>query len=235
MRRADRLFQIVQFLRGGRLVTARDLAQRLEVSERTIYRDVAELIGTGVPITGEAGMGYVMRGGFDIPPLMFTSDELEAVLLGVRMVRAWSGTHLAQAATEALAKIEAVVPESLRGDMARSRLFAPTILIGDDQRGILDLLRQAVAETRVIRFDYTREDGERSTRSCRPLGMYFWGKVWTLVGWCEYRDDFRTFRPDRMENLEVEDRTFRSEPGRTLRDYLARMGVDPKAAAGGFS
>ena len=235
MRRADRLFQIVQFLRGGRLVTARDLAQRLEVSERTIYRDVAELIGTGVPITGEAGIGYVMRGGYDIPPLMFTSDELEAVLLGVRMVRAWSGTHLAQAAAEAMAKIEDVIPEGLRADMARSRLFAPTVMVGDDQRSTLDRLRQAVSESRAIRFDYVREDGQRSTRSCRPLGMYFWGKVWTLVGWCELRDDFRTFRPDRMEEVTVEERTFRQEPGRTLRDYLTRMGVDPRAAAGGFA
>lgn len=232
MRRADRLFQIVQFLRGGRMVTARDLAQRLEVSERTIYRDVAELIGTGVPITGEAGMGYVMRGGFDIPPLMFTADELEAVLLGVRMVQAWAGTQLAAAAAEAMAKIDAVVPAGLRDGMARSRLFASPIMVPMDQRLLFDQLRRAIGETRVIRFDYTREDGECSSRCCRPLGLYFWGKVWTLVAWCELRDDFRTFRPDRMAGRVLEDRTFRSAPGQHLADFLRRMGVDPALAGG---
>lgn len=231
MRRADRLFQIVQFLRGGRLVTARNLAQRLEVSERTIYRDVAELIGTGVPITGEAGVGYVLRGGYDIPPLMFTADELEAVVVGVRMVRAWSGNQLSQAAAEAMAKIEAVVPERLRDGIARSRHYVPDVMVGAEQRLVLDQIRQAIGETRVIRFDYAREDGERSSRCCHPLGLYFWGKVWTLVGWCELRDDFRTFRPDRMAALCLENRTFRSQKGRTLHDFLRRMGVEP--AAGG--
>lgn len=233
MRRADRLFQIVQALRGGRLTTARDLARRLEVSERTIYRDVAELVGSGVPITGEAGMGYVLRDGYDIPPLMFTRDELEAVLVGVRMVRAWAGAELADAAGEAMAKIESVVPEPLRDQMARSRLFAPPILLPDALRQVLDRLRQAMGEHRVVRFAYTREDGERSERSCAPLGLYFWGKVWTLVGWCELRDDFRTFRPDRMAELSVEERKFRPQPGRTLPDYLRRIGVDP-SVAGGF-
>lgn len=235
MRRADRLFQIVQCLRGGRLVTARDLSQRLEVSERTIYRDMAELIGTGVPITGEAGVGYVLRDGFDIPPLMFTADELEAVLVGIRMVRAWSGTQLAQAATEAMAKIEAVVPQALRDGMARSRLYVPDMMVTNDQRHVLDQLRQAIGETRVLRFDYAREDGERSSRCCHPLGLYFWGKVWTLVGWCELRDDFRTFRPDRMVDLALEDRTFRPQKGRSLHDFLRRMGVDPAVGLGGFA
>lgn len=233
MRRADRLFQIVQALRGGRMVTARDLARRLEVSERTIYRDMAELIGTGVPITGEAGIGYVLRGGFDIPPLMFTADELEAVLVGMRMVRAWGGAQLAQAATEAMAKIEAVVPEPLRDGMARSRLYVPDMALPPEQRLLLDQLRQATGERRVIRFGYTREDGERSDRCCHPLGLYFWGKVWTLVGWCELRDDFRTFRPDRMVAVQIEDRTFRPVTGRTLADFLRRIGVDPVVVSDG--
>ena len=105
MRRADRLFQIVQYLRGGRLTTARDLAEKLEVSERTIYRDVADLIGSGVPIEGEAGVGYVMRAGYEVPPLMFTRPEVAALVAGARMVRAWGGDELARAAEEALVKI----------------------------------------------------------------------------------------------------------------------------------
>lgn len=220
MRRADRLFQIVQALRGGRLVTARDLAHRLEVSERTIYRDMAELMATGVPITGEAGSGYVLRGGFDIPPLMFTADEVEALLVGARMVKAWGGTTLVRAAEEALAKIEAVIPSALRDGMAQSRLFAPGFSLSDDARARLDLLRNAIAGRRFIQFGYTDEAGGESVRRCRPLGLYFWGKVWTLVGWCELRNDFRMFRIDRMGDPTVEDVRFQPEPGRNLTDFL---------------
>lgn len=234
MRRADRLFQIVQALRGGRLTTARDLARRLEVSERTVYRDVAELIGSGVPIAGEAGLGYILRDGYDVPPLMFTRDELEAVLVGVRMVRALAGSQLAAAATEALAKVEAVVPEEARGQLALSRVYVPAPLLSEELRTLLDHLRQAIGGQRVIRFAYTREDGERSERSCQPLGLYFWGKVWTVVGWCELRDDFRTFRVDRMRSLTTEDRRFSLRPGRTLADFLRRVGVDPAKASGGI-
>lgn len=220
MRRADRLFRIVQCLRGGRLVTARDLAERLEVSERTIYRDMVELMGSGVPIEGEAGMGYVLKSGFDIPPLMFTRDEMEALLVGARLLRAWAGSQLAEAAVEAMAKIEAVIPESLRDGMAGSRLFAPDIMLPLELRLVLDQIRQAMGEKRVLRFDYTREDGQASSRSCHPLGLYFWGKVWTLVGWCELRDDFRVFRADRIAGLLIEERMFREQTGRTLKDYL---------------
>ncbi|MBC7951729.1 MAG: YafY family transcriptional regulator [Rhodospirillaceae bacterium] len=230
MRRADRLFQIVQCLRGGRLVTARDLAQRLEVSERTIYRDMAELIGTGVPITGEAGVGYVLRGGFDIPPLMFTADEVEALLVGARMVKAWGGTTLVRAAEEALAKIEAVIPSALRDGMAQSRLFAPGFSLPDDARELLDLLRDAITGRRFIHFGYTDESGSDSERRCRPLGLYFWGKVWTLVGWCELRSDFRMFRIDRMRAPTVEDMRFQPEPGRNLTDFLRT--VIPAGASG---
>ena len=115
MRRADRLFQIVQHLRGGRLVTARMLGERLEVSERTIYRDIADLQSTGVPIDGEAGVGYIMREGFDLPPLMFTRDEIVALVAGARMVRAFGGADMARAAEEALVKISAVLPEAENG------------------------------------------------------------------------------------------------------------------------
>ncbi len=111
MRRADRLFQIVQSLRGGRLVTARQLSERLEVSERTIYRDVADLVGSGVPVEGEAGVGYILRDGFDLPPLMFTRDEIVALVAGARLIRAWGGQDMARAAEEALVKITAFLPE----------------------------------------------------------------------------------------------------------------------------
>ena len=126
MRRADRLFQIVQLLRGGRLVTARLLAEKLEVSERTIYRDIADLQGSGVPVEGEAGVGYLMRDGYDLPPLMFTRDEIAALVAGARMVRAWGGLSMARAAEEALIKIGSVLPDARRPTVEATAIFAPS-------------------------------------------------------------------------------------------------------------
>lgn len=229
MRRADRLFEIVQLLRGGRLVTARQLAQRLELSERTIYRDIRDLQTAGVPIEGEAGVGYVLRGGFDIPPLMFTRGEIEALVLGARLVQAWGGQLLATGATEALAKIEAVVPEKLRGQIAATPLYAPGLAMSDELRRRVDDLNRATQERRIIAFAYTRADGAGSKRRAWPLGLHFWSGVWTLSAWCEERDDFRTFRLDRMTRLDVLDERFRSVPGRTLRDYLKRVAEEFEA------
>jgi predicted DNA-binding transcriptional regulator YafY len=223
MRRADRLFQIVQHLRGGRLVTARSLGERLEVSERTIYRDVADLISCGVPIDGEAGVGYIMRSGFDLPPLMFTRSELTALTLGARLVKAWGGTELARAAEEALVKIEAVLPEREKRMVDETPLFAIAFGMEDSTRDAIDRLDGAIREQRRIRISYASLDEEMSERNVRPLGLYFWGKTWTLAAWCELRADFRNFRADRITGLvECGDR-FRHEPGKTLKDFVAQM------------
>lgn len=220
MRRADRLFRLVQALRGGRLMTARTLAERLEVSERTIYRDVRDLLLSGVPIEGEAGVGYVLRAGFDLPPLMFDRAEIEAVVLGTRMARAWGGARLAAAAEEALRKIEAVLPPALRERVDRTRLYAPGAKARDAVRARLDVLHAAIDANRRTRFAYTTEDGTATEREVRPLGLFFWGGVWTLAAWCELRRDFRTFRVDRMADLTAA-APFPREPGRGLNDYLA--------------
>ena len=144
MRRADRLFQIVQYLRGGRLVTAADLAERLEVSKRTIYRDVADLIGSGVPIEGEAGIGYIMRQGYDLPPLMFTNDEIVALVAGARLIRAWGGTAMAAAAEEALVKIAEVLPDEARARVARVQIHAIGMgAMTPDLRDRLDRIERA--------------------------------------------------------------------------------------------
>lgn len=216
MRRADRLFQIVQVLRGGRLVTARRLAQRLDVSERTIYRDVRDLSLSGVPIEGEAGVGYVLR-GFDVPPLMFTSEEIEALVLGARMVEAYGGERLAQSARDALSKIEAAVPAGLKEQLLRTRLFAPAL---HESPGTMDDVRVAIHERRKIECGYKREDGESSLRVLQPLALYFWGRVWTVAAWCELRRDFRSFRLDRMSSLRVLEERFEERPGHSLADFL---------------
>ena len=144
MRRADRLFQIVQHFRGGRLVTAQKLGQWLEVSERTIYRDIADLQSTGVPIDGEAGVGYMMREGFDLPPLMFTRDEIVALVAGARMVRAFGGATMARAAEEALVKIGAVLPDAEKDRIARTEIHTPMWVVSDADRDAIDLIERAV-------------------------------------------------------------------------------------------
>ena len=223
MRRADRLFRIVQFLRLGRLLTARALAEKLEVSQRTIYRDVQDLQLSGTPIEGEAGVGYTIRRDFDLPPLMFTRSELTALVLGARLVRAWGGAENVIAATQALQRIEAVLPADLRSELDSILLYAPGYQMQQHLRELLDELHAACLARRVVTFGYAREDGERSTRSVRPLALVFWSGVWTLTSWCELRKDFRTFRIDRMEQVAVLEREFIPKRGQRLEDYLRKI------------
>ena len=222
MRRADRLFQIVQYLRGGRLLTARTLAERLEVSERTIYRDVADLIGSGVPIEGEAGVGYLMRSGYDLPPLMFTRDEIVALVAGARMVRTWGGVAMAAAAEEALVKIRAVLPESDAGRADKVQVHAISYPgMSDELRARIDLLERAAEDLTRLEIDYRDAEGRATRRPVRPLGLWFWGKVWTLIAWCELRDDFRMFRLDRIAQTRPMGR-FRPERDKSLSVFFAR-------------
>ncbi|PHR16484.1 MAG: DNA-binding transcriptional regulator [Sphingopyxis sp.] len=219
MRRADRLFQIVQYLRGGRLVTAAKLADRLEVSERTIYRDIADLQSTGVPIDGEAGIGYIMRSGFDLPPLMFTRDEIVALVTGARMVRAWGGNAMTAAAEEALIKIEAVLPDAERSRINDIKIFSPRIGLGGEASILIDRCEQAVDAKEILVLDYVAEDGSSTNRMVQPLGLWFWGKVWTLVAWCQFRYDFRAFRLDRISALTGTGTFFQPDPIRSLEEF----------------
>lgn len=219
MRRADRLFQIVQYLRGGRLTTAAQLAERLEVSERTIYRDIADLMSSGVPVEGEAGVGYVMRAGYDLPPLMFTQEEIVALVAGARLIRAWGGMAMASAVEEALVKINAVLPDAARAQSERVQIHAMHFgEMSDDVRRKLDRVEAAVNARVMLEVDYADEAGRASTRRLRPLGLFFWGKVWTLVAWCELREDFRNFRVDRMQEIR-EGEVFREDRDKTLRAF----------------
>lgn len=223
MRRADRLFRIVQLLRSGRLLTARNLAEKLQVSHRTIYRDVQNLQLSGVPITGEAGVGYTLRRDFDIPPLMFDREEIAALVLGARMVEAWGGTQLTEAANRALRKIEAVLPASLRENIDDVLLYAPGLRAPVEVRRKLDQLHAAAQQRRIVLVAYSREDGQPSVRRVHPLALYFWGGVWTMAAWCEMRVDFRNFRVDRIQHAETLAETFTPTAGQTLADYLKRV------------
>lgn len=219
MRRADRLFQILQYLRGGRLTTAAQLAKKLEVTPRTIYRDVAHLIGSGVPIEGEAGVGYLMRDGYDLPPLMFTHDEIVALVSGARILQTWGGTKMADAAQEALVKIDAVLPDDARRKVGQVNVHAMrnTELRGH-WRDYLDRF-EAASETHTrLQMSYADEAGQQTARVVRPLGVWFWGKVWTAICWCELRAGFRMFRLDRISELQELDR-YRPVKGQTLREF----------------
>jgi predicted DNA-binding transcriptional regulator YafY len=223
MRRADRLFQIIQILRNKRLVTAKTLAERLEVSERTIYRDIQDISLSGVPVEGEAGVGYRLRHTIDIPPIMFTSDEIEALVIGARMAKTWAGTELGYSAQSALDKITDVIPSELRNKIEDSKLFSLRFDQRHDLDINLDICRKAIDGKRLMQMSYCRADGEQSLRRIRPLGLYFWGNVWTLVGWCELRDDFRNFRLDRIQSIQPENTTFIDIEGQSLQDFIKLM------------
>jgi len=223
MRRADRLFQIVQYLRGGRLVRARQLSEWLEVSERTIYRDIADLQASGVPIEGAAGVGYILRDGYDLPPLMFTREEIVALLAGARIIRAWGGAAMARAAEEAMVKIDAVIPERMRVRQSEVEIHAFAAEMTDDVRALIDFLELAAGNRKRLSVAYSDAKGQPTERVLRPLGLWFWGKVWTLVAWCELRQDFRMFRLDRMADVKDTGEKFRPETGKTLKDFYRQM------------
>ncbi|MEM0944193.1 MAG: YafY family protein [Pseudomonadota bacterium] len=222
MRRAGRLFDIVQLMRRGKLVRAADLAEALEVSERTIYRDIAALVASGVPIEGEAGVGYVLKGEFDLPPLMFAEDEIEALIFGIRVVEAWGDHALADAATRASRKIDAILPDRLRSYLEETPLAAPPDHWEEPieiQRGVL---RRAIRARQKLAFEYRSKAGHVSRRVIRPLLLSFYGTIWSVTGWCELREDFRSFRLDGITNPDFLPETFEDEPGKRLADLRAR-------------
>jgi len=223
MRRADRLFQLVQIIRGRRLTTAAFLALRLEVSERTVYRDVADLQHQGVPIEGEAGVGYRLGAGFELPPLMFTQDEASALVAAARLAQSWVDPALARDIETGLGKILSVLPPAARVSAEALALYAPALGLGDALRARLQTLREAVQARQKLRLHYRDVSGDASERTVRPLGCFYWGKVWTLSTWCELRNDFRGFRIDRMDAVDVLPERFRDEAGKTLADMLRQV------------
>lgn len=220
MRRADRLFEIVHYLRGRRLTTAAQLSEWLEVSERTIYRDIADMLASGVPIDGEAGVGYRLHPHFELPPLMFTHNEVDALVAGARLIEAWGGSGLAAGARSALAKIAAILPADKRNTLDASPIHAPQFFIDARTSRHMDALRTAINERRCVDVTYEDVDAKQSLRRIHPLGIFYWGNRWTTGAWCELRQDFRTFRLDRIDQLLISDERFADVAGRRLEDYL---------------
>ena len=221
MRRADRLFQIIQLLRRRRrTLTGAQLAEHLGVSTRTVYRDIRDLNDSGVPIVGEAGVGYALSRTYDLPPLMFDDSELEALVLGARIVRAWADRDLARAAETLLAKVEAVVPERLRHRISGTMLYAFDFHPDRVSRERLGALRLAIREHHKVSLDYRDRHRAPSQRVVQPLGLLYWGATWSLAAWCELRNDFRNFRIDRIQHLEIREEPFEIAEGRSLADMF---------------
>jgi predicted DNA-binding transcriptional regulator YafY len=221
MRKAERLFQIVQFLRKRRrAVTARTIADHFGICERTVYRDLHALMASGVPVSGAAGVGYLFDKKYELPPVIFDEDELEALALGAGMVNNWTDEVFAARARSALAKIEAVLPEALQVRMQQVVLFSQPSASRIPWEVSFSALRASIHHRRKLRFAYQDEAGRKSTRKVRPRAMVFFGPVWLLVAWCEKRRAFRNFRLDRMTQLGVLSETWEPEAGRTLQDYL---------------
>ena len=200
------MLQIIQVLRRARgPVTAQHIAEELEVTPRTVYRDVASLIANNVPVRGEAGIGYVLDDGYDLPPLMFTPDELEALILGARFVEVQGDTDLATAARDAVTKIGAVVPRSLRPILLDAPLIAPDYHDQPPERFNSGELRRAVREGFKLHLDYADEKGNKTERTIWPIALGYLDHRRILIAHCELRGDFRHFRTDRIVALTILD------------------------------
>ncbi|MEL6645272.1 MAG: YafY family protein [Pseudomonadota bacterium] len=224
MRRPDRLVEILQILRDGQLHLARDLAEHLGVSQRTIYRDMDTLMASGLPVAGERGVGYMMTAPITLPPMNLTMTELEALHLGVAIVTEAADPELQDAAQTLAAKIDAVLPED-RASPPNGWGFA-VYPFADAAHGFVHMppLRAAIRARQKLRIGYLSLDDEATSRVIRPLQLDYWGRVWTATAWCELRNDFRVFRVDRITALEVLTELFVDEPGKTLDDYIKTTG-----------
>lgn len=222
MRRADRLLQIIQALRRSRgPMTAQALADELEVSRRTIYRDVLDLQASLVPIEGAAGVGYVLRPGYDLPPLMFTVEELEAIVLGARLARVRGDSGLARAADDVLTKVSAILPPPLATVLQRSALLVPSRTADDTAFGPhIAVLRRAVRDRSELLIGYADANGNVTSRQVWPLALLFFSHVTLLGAWCQLRTDYRFFRTDRINDLETTGRRFDTRNGTLLEDLM---------------
>lgn len=224
MRKADRLFQIVQILRRtSRPVTAVAIAEELETSKRSVYRDIAALIGQRVPIRGEAGIGYVLEGGFDLPPLMLTADEIDAVALGAQWVAGHADPALARAARDVLAKVASVLPEEMRPFLTDPAARTPPAW--DAPADTIDAaeLRAAIRGARKLAIRYTDQEGRTSERTVWPLVIGYLDAVRVLIAWCELRAGFRSFRLDRIAEARYLDDRIPKDPAALRRQWRASL------------
>ena len=218
MRRAERLFRLVNEMRSRGVSRASDLAEHFEVSISTIYRDIAHLQASGLPIEGAAGVGYLLRPGFDLPNVTFTHDQVDALAVGLSFVESTGDPVLATAAREARAKIQAGMPRPEDRKLADAPYFS--LRVRNSATPDLALLRQAIRQRQITQFDYRDGEGNRTGRRVRPLVIWNLPDGWMFSAWCELRQDFRTFRLDRMENLNMTGERFDEDEATGLRAFM---------------
>ena len=224
MGRTQRLLTLMDALRRHRHpVTAANLADDLSVSVRTIYRDVQSLVELGAPIDGEAGLGYLLRGGFFLPPLMFDAEELEALVLGARLVERQGDPALAASAGNALAKIAAAAPKDLRDQIGEMTLWAPRVMDGGEPAVSLKPMREAIRREHKVAIAYTDEKGAETSRTIWPIGIAFYDGKQTVAAWCELRDGFRHFRTDRIQTVEPTGERYPERKNALVKKWRAEM------------
>jgi predicted DNA-binding transcriptional regulator YafY len=204
MDKTERLFSVMDALRRQRRpVTASALAEEQGVSVRTLYRDIQTLIGLGAPIEGEAGIGYMLKPGFFLPPLMFSAEELEALVLGARWVEQRPDPALAGAAKNALGKIATASPDDLRDRIANTGLWPVRTNWTGHEESVLETIRGAIRDERVLTISYADETGRTTERGIWPITLAFYEQKQIVAAWCTLREDFRNFRTDRILGAEV--------------------------------
>lgn len=223
MRRGDRLFQLLLELGRGRVRTARQLGEKLGVSERTVYRDIADLAAQGTPIEGAAGIGYSLRAGYQVPPLMFERDELEALALGAAWVAGYADEDLRAAADRVLSKIDAVLPQRLRPGLKAEGMEVLAFSHDPRTRRALSAARRGMKAQRRLSAVYVDLKEQQTERVLWPLGLFYWGRVWTLAAWCELRAGYRSFRIDRFVSLDVLPTSIPSDAAISLQGYLSHV------------
>ena len=224
MRKAERLFQLITLLRGRRLaITANKLAEMLEVSERTIYRDIQALMLSGVPIEGEVGVGYILDTKFELPPLMFTSEELLALLVGSKMVQSWADDSLASGANSAIEKITAILPDRLKARHENSPIVIPDFFRNKSNTALSHQIRAAIEQKNPLAIEYSDANEKFSQRNIEPLGLVYWGAKWTIIAYCQHRSDYREFRLDRILTCQTMPIHYELTANKSLQDYLSKM------------
>lgn len=224
MNRTDRLVAMVMFLQGRRVVRAEELAEHFEISVRTVYRDVGALSEAGVPVAGEAGVGYSLVKGYHLPPVMFTAEEAMALAVGEDLVKQFTDRSLATPMASALLKIRSVLPRDSQDDL--DRLAKSTAIEGrarmppELDRRLMLPLQQAIVGRRVVRMRYCARGSEETARELEPLGVVRYAEAWYLVAWCRLRTDFRHFKLERIRELEILPERFTPRPGFSLREHL---------------
>ena len=222
MRKSDRLFQLTNILRLRQPITAQALADELEVSVRTIYRYIDDLSVSGVPVYGEPGFGYRLDENFELPPLNLNVDELDALLIGMKMVSGWTGLELPSAAKSLLQKIEAVLPQ-YKKHLNPDLFHVPNMYFRDKYPNNWDPLRHAIKQCKILHIAYEDEKGQRTDREIYPLGLFYWGGKWTLGAWCVLRQAFRNFRTDRIQSLNDSKARFELTDKINLETYIQQQ------------